>query len=157
MRWFNKLLVTLALLTIIGFSLGGVLVAFAYPQLPSLDVLTDYKPKVPLRVYTSDGALIGEFGEERRQVVKINQVPEVLKQAILAAEDDRFYEHSGVDLFGLGKRAAPIRHQRRSGKPAKYGQSRQRLLSGGEDPERKPHVRRRPPADHAHHPARAGS
>ena len=106
MRWLNKLLVTLALLTIIGFSLGGVLVAFAYPQLPSLDVLTDYKPKVPLRVYTSDGALIGEFGEERRQVVKINQVPEVLKQAILAAEDDRFYEHSGVDLFGFARAAA---------------------------------------------------
>lgn len=106
MRWLNKVLVTLALLTVIGFSLGGVLVAFAYPQLPSLDVLTDYKPKVPLRVYTADGALIGEFGEERRQVVKINQVPEVLKQAILAAEDDRFYEHSGVDLFGFARAAA---------------------------------------------------
>ncbi len=106
MRWFNKLLVTLVLLTILGFSLGGVLVAFAYPQLPSLDVLTDYTPKVPLRVYTADGALIGEFGEERRQVVKISQVPEVLKQAILAAEDDRFYEHSGVDLFGFARAAA---------------------------------------------------
>ena len=106
MRWINKLLVTLALLTVIGFSLGGVLVAFAYPQLPSLDVLTDYRPKVPLRVYTSDGALIGEFGEERRQVVKINQVPEVMKQAILAAEDDRFYQHSGVDVFGFARAAA---------------------------------------------------
>ena len=106
MRWLNKLLVTLALLTVIGFSLGGVLVAFAYPQLPSLDVLTDYRPKVPLRVYTSDGALIGEFGEERRQVVKINQVPDVMKQAILAAEDDRFYQHSGVDVFGFARAAA---------------------------------------------------
>ena len=106
MRWFNKLLITLALLTVIGFSLGGVLVAFAYPQLPSLDVLTDYRPKVPLRVYTSDGALIGEFGEERRQVVKINQVPELMKQAILAAEDDRFYQHSGVDVFGFARAAA---------------------------------------------------
>ncbi|MFZ9646615.1 MAG: transglycosylase domain-containing protein, partial [Fluviibacter sp.] len=96
----------MALLTVIGFSLGGVLVAFAYPQLPSLDVLTDYRPKVPLRVYTSDGALIGEFGEERRQVVKINQVPEVMKQAILAAEDDRFYQHSGVDVFGFARAAA---------------------------------------------------
>jgi len=106
LRWINKLLVTLALLTVIGFSLGGVLVAFAYPQLPSLDVLTDYRPKVPLRVYTSDGALIGEFGEERRQVVKINQVPELMKQAILAAEDDRFYQHSGVDVFGFARAAA---------------------------------------------------
>lgn len=106
MRWFKKLLITLALLTVIGFSLGGVLVAFAYPQLPSLDVLTDYRPKVPLRIYTSDGALIGEYGEERRQVVKINQVPDVMKQAILAAEDDRFYQHSGVDVWGFARAAA---------------------------------------------------
>jgi penicillin-binding protein 1A len=77
----------------------------AADRLPSLDVLTDYRPKVPLRVWTADGVLIGEFGEERRSVVHIEDVPEVMKQAILAAEDDRFFEHSGVDLIGIARAA----------------------------------------------------
>jgi penicillin-binding protein 1A len=73
----------------------------AYPTLPSLDVLTDYRPKIPLRIFTSDGHLIGEFGEERRDFVHIQDVPVVMKQAILAAEDERFYEHPGVDTLGV--------------------------------------------------------
>jgi penicillin-binding protein 1A len=79
----------------------AIAAAFAWPQLPSLDALTDYRPKIPLRVYTADGALIGEFGEERRTFVAIREVPDLLKHAILAAEDDRFFEHSGVDFSGL--------------------------------------------------------
>lgn len=81
--------------------MASLLVAFAailtYPTLPSLEVLTDYRPKIPLRVYSSEGVLLGEFGEERRAVVAIDQVPQVLQQAILAAEDERFYQHGGVD------------------------------------------------------------
>lgn len=69
-----------------------------YPTLPSLETLTDYRPKIPLRVYSAEGNLLGEFGEERRALVTINEVPELMKKAILAAEDDRFYEHGGVDL-----------------------------------------------------------
>jgi len=80
-------------------------VILAADRLPPLDVLTDYRPKVPLRVWTSDGVLIGEFGEERRSVVRIGDVPEVMKQAILAAEDDRFFEHSGIDLTGIARAA----------------------------------------------------
>jgi penicillin-binding protein 1A len=72
-----------------------------YPELPSLESLTDYRPKVPLRVYSEDGYLIGEFGEERRAFVKIEHVPQSLKQAILAAEDERFYQHGGVDTLGI--------------------------------------------------------
>lgn len=79
-------------------ALAGILI---YPDLPSLEALTDYRPKVPLRVYTEDGYLLGEFGEERRAVVKINEVPVALKQAILAAEDERFYQHGGVDTLGV--------------------------------------------------------
>jgi penicillin-binding protein 1A len=75
--------------------------AFAWPNLPSLEVLTDYRPKIPLRIYSSDGHLLGEYGEERRSFARINEVPEVLKHAILAAEDERFYEHPGVDLIGI--------------------------------------------------------
>ncbi|MEQ1813733.1 MAG: penicillin-binding protein 1A [Candidatus Nitrotoga sp.] len=69
-----------------------------YPTLPSLETLTDYRPKIPLRVYSAEGSLLGEFGEERRALVAINEVPELMKKAILAAEDDRFYEHGGVDF-----------------------------------------------------------
>ncbi|MDD4912941.1 MAG: penicillin-binding protein 1A [Sideroxydans sp.] len=72
-----------------------------YPTLPSLETLTDYRPKMPLRVFSAEGLLIGEFGEERRELVKIDEVPDLMKKAILAAEDDRFYEHGGVDYIGV--------------------------------------------------------
>jgi penicillin-binding protein 1A len=74
-------------------ALAGIALILAYPQLPSLEVLTDYRPKIPLRIYSSDGHLIGEFGEERRDFARIKDVPAVMKQAILAAEDERFYQH----------------------------------------------------------------
>jgi penicillin-binding protein 1A len=60
--------------------------ALLWPTLPSLEALTDYQPKIPLRVVSSDGELLGEFGEDRRAVVTIQEVPDVMKQAILAAE-----------------------------------------------------------------------
>ena len=75
--------------------------AVAYSNLPTIDALTDYRPRIPLRVWTADGVLISEFGEERRDFAPIAEVPPRLKQAVLAAEDDRFYEHSGVDYSGL--------------------------------------------------------
>jgi penicillin-binding protein 1A len=75
--------------------------ALAYSSLPSIDSLTDYQPRIPLRVWTSDGILIGEFGEERRDYVPIREVPKRVQQAILAAEDDAFYRHRGVDYVGL--------------------------------------------------------
>jgi len=78
--------------------LAGIL---AYPDLPSLEALTDYRPKIPLRVYTAEGALIGEFGEERRALIKIEAVPKPMRLAILAAEDDRFYSHGGIDYMGV--------------------------------------------------------
>jgi penicillin-binding protein 1A len=76
-----------------------------YPTLPSLETLTDYRPKVPLRVYSADGQLIGEFGEERRAVVTISEVPRQMIAAILAAEDERFYQHGGVDYVGVARAA----------------------------------------------------
>ena len=75
--------------------------ALLYPNLPGLESLTDYKPRIPLRVFTAEGQLIGEFGDERRALVKIDAVPDLMKKAILAAEDDRFYQHSGVDYAGV--------------------------------------------------------
>jgi penicillin-binding protein 1A len=75
--------------------------AMAYPNLPALDTLTDYRPKMPLRIFSSDGVLIGEFGEERRNLVRIKEIPDVMKKAVLAIEDDRFYQHGGVDYTGI--------------------------------------------------------
>ena len=87
-------------------SLGLILLfvfALAYANLPSIDTLTDYQPRIPLRVWSADGVLIGEFGEERRDYVPIQEVPRRVQQAILAAEDDAFYRHHGVDYTGLAR------------------------------------------------------
>ncbi|MDE1180710.1 penicillin-binding protein 1A [Paraburkholderia sp.] len=81
----------------------GYAVVVAMPNLPSLEALTDYRPKVPLRIYTADHVLIGEFGEERRDIVRIQDVPDSLKKAVLAIEDARFYDHGGVDLTGIAR------------------------------------------------------
>ena len=83
----------------------GMSVILASERLPSMEALTDYRPKVPLRIYTADGVLIGEFGEERRSVIKLDDVPQVMTRAILAAEDDRFFTHSGVDFLGIARAA----------------------------------------------------
>jgi len=88
-------------LCLISVILLGIAAVVAYPNLPTLDVLTDYHPRIPLRIYSAEGILLGEFGDERRTVVRIADVPAQLKQAILAAEDERFYEHSGVDYLGV--------------------------------------------------------
>ena len=84
-----------------GFFVVIIATALAYRNLPSIESLTDYRPKIPLRVYTADGILIGEFGTERRAIVSIADVPLRMKQAILAAEDEHFYQHSGIDYLGV--------------------------------------------------------
>ena len=93
----------LALITLLASALllVGYAAAIVYPTLPSLEALTSYNPKVPLQIFSTEGYLIGEFGEERRALVKIGEVPEQLRRAILAAEDERFYEHGGVDYIGV--------------------------------------------------------
>ena len=92
-------------LAVAGCAIAVIVLIIAYPNLPSLEALTDYRPNIPLRVYSSDGYLIGEFGEERRAPIKIQDVPASLKQALLSAEDDRFYQHIGVDLAGIARAA----------------------------------------------------
>ncbi len=102
--WHRFLTFPLALLAgvlAVALAVAALVVALAYPNLPSLDSLTDYQPKVPLRIYTEDGALIGEFGEERRSVISISEVPKFLKDAIISAEDERFYQHAGIDYVGV--------------------------------------------------------
>jgi penicillin-binding protein 1A len=94
-------LAVLAGLLVAGALTVLLVVVLAYPQLPSLDALTAYQPKIPLRIYTAEGVLIGEFGEERRSVISIAEVPQQLKNAVIAAEDERFYEHPGIDYVGV--------------------------------------------------------
>ena len=79
----------------------AVALALAYPNLPDISDLADYRPKLPLRVYSSEGALLGEFGEERRNLTPIQDIPAVMKNAVLAIEDARFYQHGGVDYKGM--------------------------------------------------------
>lgn len=77
----------------------------AYPNLPELDAITSYRPKLPLRIFSADKVLLAEFGEERRNVMHITDIPDVMKKAVLAIEDDRFYEHGGVDYLGITRAA----------------------------------------------------
>ena len=79
----------------------GVAMVMAYPQLPDTSDLAEYRPKLPLRIYTADGALMGEFGEERRNLTPIREIPQVMKDAVLSIEDSRFYQHGGLDYLGL--------------------------------------------------------
>jgi penicillin-binding protein 1A len=79
----------------------GVAMVMAYPQLPDTSDLAEYRPKLPLRIYTADGLLMGEFGEERRNLTPIREIPQVMKDAVLSIEDSRFYQHGGLDYLGL--------------------------------------------------------
>lgn len=89
---------------VLAIAAAGVWFLFAIlPNVPSIDAVTDYKPKIPLRIYTSDNVLIGEFGEEHRDFVSIDQMPPMMKNAVLAIEDARFYQHKGIDWMGAAR------------------------------------------------------
>ena len=105
-KYSAKRLILMAFGAIAGLAAVGVLLvvfalAMAYPNLPALDTITDYRPKMPLRIFTADNVLIGEFGEERRTLVRFKDIPDVMKKAVLSIEDDRFYQHGGVDYMGI--------------------------------------------------------
>lgn len=100
-RFLIKSAVFVAGLGLCGALLGTLALALAWPNLPDLSAMIDYRPRVPLRIYTADHVLIGEFGEERRNVLRFNEIPDIMKSAILAAEDDRFYQHGGIDWAGV--------------------------------------------------------
>ena len=103
--WMLRLALWLAglLLAVLASLLfvAGVAMVVAYPNLPDISDLADYRPKLPLRVFTADGVLMGEFGEERRNLTPIHEIPKVMKDAVLSIEDSRFYQHGGVDYLGI--------------------------------------------------------
>jgi penicillin-binding protein 1A len=95
---------------------AGVALAMIYPKVPDVSSLSDYRPKLPLRIYSSEGTLIGEFGEERRSLIPIAEVPKVMKDAVLAVEDARFYDHGGLDYKGFLRAAlANVTGRRKQG------------------------------------------
>ena len=107
--WLGRWLLRVALWSL-GLATAGVLsvlvllavaLSVAYPNLPDISELSDYRPKLPLRVFSLEGSLIGEFGEERRQLTPIAQIPKIMTDAVLAMEDARFYEHGGIDYKGV--------------------------------------------------------
>ena len=83
----------------------AIALAVAFPNLPDVSALSDYRPILPLRVFSADGLLIGEFGEERRKLTRLKDMPQVMTDAVLAIEDTRFYEHGGVDYKGMVRAA----------------------------------------------------
>src|SRR5260221_8221125 len=112
--WFYPALIAVSLALVVA-GVAALTVVLLWPNLPSLEVLTDYRPKIPLRIFSADGELIGEFGEEKRAVVKIKDVPQGMKPAILAAEDVRCYQHGGVDYVGAARAAIANLQGRREG------------------------------------------
>lgn len=112
MRIINKLLRFFLWLFLLAVAAGAMLACavFLYlsPNLPSVDVLRDVQLQTPLRVYTRDGELIGEFGEMRRTPLKFEEIPPLFVKALLAAEDDSFYRHHGVDYKSLTRAASQL-------------------------------------------------
>ncbi|MES2227023.1 MAG: penicillin-binding protein 1A [Pseudomonadota bacterium] len=104
-RWLSRSTLWLIGLAATGAAavvvLVGIALAVAYPNLPEIGGLMDYRPKLPMRVFSADGVLLGEYGEERRNFLPLAQIPKVMQHAVLASEDARFYEHSGVDIKGV--------------------------------------------------------
>jgi penicillin-binding protein 1A len=105
LNWLLRLILWSGALAMAGlFSILiaiAIALAVAFPNLPDISDLQDYRPKLPLRVFSSEGALIGEFGEERRHLTPVRDIPKVMIDAVLAIEDARFFEHGGVDYKGV--------------------------------------------------------
>ena len=105
--WWLRALIGLVV-TVVGLLIAaalvvGLVLAFSWPRLPDISELQNYQPQLPLRVYSADNALLGEFGEERRVFMPIGQIPDLMKKAVLATEDDRFYQHGGIDWPGVAR------------------------------------------------------
>jgi penicillin-binding protein 1A len=104
-RWIAGGVIFMTCAVLCAMVAGALALAIAYPKLPDIASIQDYRPKLPLRVLSSEGVMLGEFGEERRILTPIKQFPQNLKNAVLAIEDASFYEHGGVDYSGIVRAA----------------------------------------------------
>src|SRR5580658_8251697 len=109
MKYLFRLIQTLILLSLFlsALAVGGILYYMEY-ELPDIDALNTVQLQVPLQIFTHDGKLISTFGEKRRIPIPYDQIPKPLIQAVLATEDQRYFQHSGVDLQGLGRAAVQL-------------------------------------------------
>ncbi len=102
-RWLRWILVVSLILALIGAAAAGGLYYVVSSKLPDVQTLRDVEMQEPMYVYAADGKLMAVFGETRRTPITMKDVPERLKQAFLATEDARFYEHGGVDYKGIAR------------------------------------------------------
>ncbi|MBA4266231.1 MAG: penicillin-binding protein, partial [Comamonadaceae bacterium] len=108
LRHSRRLLLSVALILPVSLLLSTTAVRATTFELPPLDRIVSYSPKLPLQVFTADGVEIAQFGTERRVYVPLTQTPQQLKDAVLAVEDSRFYEHSGIDPKGMARAAVTM-------------------------------------------------
>lgn len=105
MKWLKRIVIALFSLALLG--VGGIMAAYYYvsADLPDVSTLKTVQLQTPLRIFSSDGKLISQFGEKRRIPLKLEEIPKPLLQAFLATEDARFYEHGGIDPVGIARAA----------------------------------------------------
>ena len=117
MRYTRTLLIAALITSCAAIWWFAGLYLYLSPNLPEAETLRDVRLKTPLRILSEDGKLMGQFGEEKRQPLQFNEIPHHFVEALLAAEDDQFFEHGGVDLLGLGRAVAELvtTGQKRSG------------------------------------------
>ena len=101
----KNFLLTITLASLSFLALALFVIVLIYPSLPDVNHLQEYRPKQPLQVFSQEGLLIAEFGEERRDHTYIQNVPQKMINAILAIEDRRFFEHPGIDIIGVMRAA----------------------------------------------------
>ncbi len=103
--WLRLSIYSMGFVTFLGVFAGCYIYFYLIPKLPTVDTLKDVRFQVPLTVFTADGKLMAVFGEKRRSPIAIDRIPENLKNAFLAGEDSRFYQHPGVDYQGIMRAA----------------------------------------------------
>jgi penicillin-binding protein 1A len=107
-KFLSRLFLLLLFCALLGVTVIGVTYLVLRPDLPDVETLRDVQLQVPLRVLSEDGKLLGIFGEKRRIPVTIDEIPERLKNAFIAGEDARFYEHPGLDYQGISRAALSL-------------------------------------------------
>jgi penicillin-binding protein 1A len=103
--WIKRLFIFGVILGVIGIAVAATIVVRMLPTLPSIDTIREIQLQVPLRVFAIDGQLIGEYGDYRRSITDIDDIPQPLIDAVLAAEDANFFKHHGVDFKGIARAA----------------------------------------------------
>ena len=108
LKFIKFLVITIALLTLLAVGAVAGLYYYVKPELPSVEALRDVRLQVPMQVFTADGKLISQFGEQRRTPKTLDEIPQQLIDAIIATEDSRFYEHFGIDPIGVVRAASVL-------------------------------------------------